>query len=218
MDRLAFITFSSTRKRSQRHPSDRLRQALRDYVQFACSQWFSDGFTRSAHDESRPQSLPSFQWTFMFASLPFAIIGIDFIQHFVLLVDSGRHRHLDDRAKLGFKCILTEAPILSPVFRIADVSPAYANLLPEYLWLVRPAAELPPVTTEVAEHIVTRILPVIPQPGRLAPDKLGAAQAECDHMLQLGTLRSSKSSWASPLHMDAKKVMGTGVLAKTIEL
>ncbi|CAH8649038.1 unnamed protein product [Dicrocoelium dendriticum] len=149
-----------------------------------------------------------FQWVFMVASVPFAIIGIDFLRHFGLLVDAGRHRLLDDRTKLGVDGVLSDAPVISPVFRIADAPSDYLSLLSEYPRLVRPAAELPPVTTEVAHHIVTRGQPVSARPRRLAPDKLRAARAEFDHMLQLGIVRPSNSPWASPLHMVPKKVVG----------
>ncbi|CAH8603364.1 unnamed protein product [Dicrocoelium dendriticum] len=148
-----------------------------------------------------------FQWVFMVASVPFAIISIEFLRHFGLLVDAGRHRHLDDRTKLGVESVLTDAPMISPVFRNVEVSTDYANLLSEYPRLVLPAAELPPVTTDVAHPIVTRGQPVSARPRRLAPDKLRAARAEFDRMLQLGIVRPSNSPWASPLHMVPKKVM-----------
>ncbi|CAH8494473.1 unnamed protein product [Dicrocoelium dendriticum] len=126
------------------------------------------------------------QWIFMVASVPFAIIGIDFLRHFGLLVDAGRHRLLDDNTKLGVDGVYSDAPIISPVFRIADAPSDNLRLLSEHPRLVRPTAELPPVTTEVAHHIVTRGQPVNARPRRLAPDKLRAARAEFDNMLQLG--------------------------------
>ena len=41
-----------------------------------------------------------------------------------------------------------------------------------------------------------------------APDKLKVAKAEFDHMLQLGIIRPSNSSWSSPLHMVPKGTQG----------
>ncbi|CAH8592531.1 unnamed protein product [Dicrocoelium dendriticum] len=149
-----------------------------------------------------------FHWVFTVASAPFAIIGIDFLRHFGLLVDAGRNRILDDHTKLRVDGVLSDAPIIIPVFRIADAPSDYLSLLSEHPRLVRPAAELPPVTTEVAYHIVTRGQPVNARPRRLAPDKLRAARAEFDHMLQLGIVRPSNSPWASSLHMVPKKIVG----------
>ncbi|CAH8470151.1 unnamed protein product [Dicrocoelium dendriticum] len=135
-----------------------------------------------------------FHWVFTVASVPFAIIGIDFLRHFGLLVDAGRNRILDDHTKLGVDGVLSDAPIINPVIRIADAPTDYLSLLYEHPRLVRSAAELPPVTTEVAHHIVTRGQPISARPRRLAPDKLRAALAEFDHMLQLGIVRPSNSS------------------------
>ena len=46
--------------------------------------------------------------------------------------------------------------------------------------------------------------PVFSCPRRLPADKLKAAKAEFNHMLQLGIIRPLSSPWASPLHMVPK--------------
>ncbi|CAH8543888.1 unnamed protein product [Dicrocoelium dendriticum] len=140
----------------------------------------------------------------MVASVPFAIIGIDFLRQFGLLADAGRHRLLDERTKLGVDGFLSDVPILSPVFRIAGATSDYLSLRSGYPRRVRPAAEHPPVMRDVAHHIVTRSQPVSAQPRRLAPDRLRAARADLDHMLQLGIVRPSSSPWAAPFHMVPK--------------
>ncbi|CAH8491754.1 unnamed protein product [Dicrocoelium dendriticum] len=135
-----------------------------------------------------------FQWVIMVASFIFEIIGMDFLGHFGLLFDHGRHRLLDDCTKLEIAGIFTDAPIISPVFRIADVLSDYVNLLSEYPQLVRPAVELPPVTTEVAHPLSC----VVPQ--RVLEQDDSRPTNNVLQVLQLCIKRPSNSLWASPLH------------------
>ena len=61
-------------------------------------------------------------------------------------------------------------------------------------------------THSTTHHIETTGAPVFSRPRRLPADKLKAAKAESNHMLQLGIIRPSSSpwAWASPLHMVPK--------------
>ena len=43
---------------------------------------------------------------------------------------------------------------------------------------------------------------------RLAPERLEIARKEFQHMLELGIIRPSSSSWSSPLHLIPKKTPG----------
>ena len=60
----------------------------------------------------------------------------------------------------------------------------------------------------MTHHISTEGPPVRCSPCRLSPDRMPIARQEFDHMLQLGIIRPSSSSWASPLHMVPKKEPG----------
>lgn len=61
------------------------------------------------------------------------------------------------------------------------------------------------VTHDVTHHIVTKGPPIFSKPRRLAPEKLRAAKAEIQTLLDAGICRPSRSPWASPLHMVRKK-------------
>ena len=50
--------------------------------------------------------------------------------------------------------------------------------------------------------------PVTARTRRLAPERLKIARQEFEHMLELGIIRPSSSSWSSPLHMVPKKTEG----------
>ena len=65
-----------------------------------------------------------------------------------------------------------------------------------------------PVKHGVTHHISTTGPPVFGRVRRLAPERLRIAKLEFDHMLQLGIIRPSSSSWASPLHMVPKRTPG----------
>ena len=145
------------------------------------------------------------RWVFLIAAVPTAILGIDFLRHFDLLVDTRRCQLLDSDTKTGVQGIPSKEPAISPMFASANSIDPFAALLQEYPRLTRPANELPAVATDVTHHIVTKGAPVRGRPRRLAPDKLRIARAEFDHMLELGIIRPSQSPWASPLHMVPKR-------------
>ncbi len=61
---------------------------------------------------------------------------------------------------------------------------------------------------DVVHHIRTNGPAQFSRFRRLAPEKLKIAQAEFQHMLNLGIVRPSESSWASALHMVPKATAG----------
>ncbi len=65
-----------------------------------------------------------------------------------------------------------------------------------------------PVKHTVMHHITTTGPPVFARTRRLAPERFKVARQEFDHMLQLGIIRPSDSSWSSPLHMVPKRTPG----------
>ncbi|CAH8465108.1 unnamed protein product [Dicrocoelium dendriticum] len=147
----------------------------------------------------------SFRWIFTIAAVPFAILGIDFLQHFDLLVDT-RHRKLVDKKTQRFTCgVRTSCVSVTPIYIQPEADKEFLDLFRQFPQLVHSADATLPVASSVTHHIRTRGPPVSARPRRLAPDKLKAAKAEFEHMLELGIIRPSESQWASPLHMVPKK-------------
>ncbi|CAI2738545.1 unnamed protein product [Dicrocoelium dendriticum] len=147
----------------------------------------------------------TFRWPFIIAAVPFAIIGIDFLQRFDLIVDAKRKKLIDSRTQLSVIGTSANVAAITPIRVLPQASQPFLELFTKHPKLVRVLNELPPVTSNVTHYICTKGPPVSARPRRLAPDKLKAAKAEFEQMLELGIIRPSKSPWASPLHMVPKK-------------
>ena len=149
----------------------------------------------------------SYRWIFIIADLPIPILGADFLAHFGLRVDA-RHRKLIDTTTGLILCGLQSTTVSpSPVFHF-PVSTPYTDLLRKFPSISRPCYNESSVKHSVTHHIRTTGPSVFCRPCRLAPDRLKIAKAEFDHMLQLGIIRASDSSWSSPLHMVPKPTPG----------
>ena len=85
----------------------------------------------------------------------------------------------------------------------------YHSILKQFLPITRPPDPSDhSVSHDVTHRILTTGQPVHAKPRRLPPERLKIARQEFEHMLQLGIIRPSSSSWSSPLHMVPKKTPG----------
>lgn len=135
----------------------------------------------------------------------YAIIGIDFLCHYGLLVDPSKqtfsrfdHESVNDRAFGRRSSYHGEDS-----FRRVGISSASG----EYPELTRP-----PVFRRVTiKHNVKHYIKTTPGPPvysklrRLAPDRFKEAKTEFDLMIEQGVIRPSKNPWAFPLHVVPKK-------------
>ncbi|GAB1609921.1 uncharacterized protein LOC115213179, partial [Argonauta hians] len=110
-------------------------------------------------------------------------LDLDFLHHFGLLVDVKHKKLVDNLTKLSVNgCILRKYPdVTRPICRDVEVK------------------------HDVTHHILTNGPPCVAKPRRLPPDRLKAAKAEFQHMLDLGIIRPSSSQWSSALHLVPKK-------------
>ena len=82
----------------------------------------------------------------------------------------------------------------------------FTALLAEFPEFTQPHNYLhQPAKHDVTHSISTSGQPVAAKARRLAPEWLRAAKKEFQHMLDLGIIQPSNSSWSSPLHMVPKK-------------
>ena len=152
----------------------------------------------------------SFPWIFVVADIPQPILGADFLYHFGLLVDLRHSKLVDTHTKLqvqGVVCPHQASTGIARLRRDDDTDP-YTQLLAEFPSVTQASFSDQPPKHTVMHHIQTTGPAVHGRTRRLAPERLKIARKEFDHMLQLGIIRPSSSSWAAPLHMVPKRTPG----------
>ena len=147
----------------------------------------------------------TFRWIFILADIPTPILGADFLANFNLKVDVRQRKLIDTTTSLTIQGIQSTLTSPQPMFSIPDSNSKYHALIRQFPELTRPNYQETAVKHSITHHIRTQGPPVFCRSRRLAPDRLTVAKAEFDHMLQLGIIRPSESSWSSPLHMVPKK-------------
>lgn len=149
------------------------------------------GFRRSIH------------WVFRIADVPYAILGADFLHHFGFLVDL-RHSQLID-STTGLKSRATVREITHDTISTCTADKNFLYLFKDYPGILGNANHAIGAVKHPVRHIIqTTGQPVVERPRRLPPDRLRAAKAEFQLMVDKGYCRPSNSPWASPLHMVRK--------------
>ena len=147
----------------------------------------------------------TFQWVFIIADVKNPIIGADFLRHYGILVDLANNRLVDSLTQLQVQGIAVQEKSPSPTILPKQPTTEFEAILMDYTEIVRPCTTEQPVKHNVTHYINTVGRPVYAGPRRLPPERLKIAKQHFEHMLQLGIIRPSASSWASPLHMVPKK-------------
>ena len=126
-------------------------------------------------------------------------LGADFLQHYGLVVDLARHRLTDSTTTLTVKGVVLNEVSLSPSVLSRNPGNPYAALLAEFPTITQPSSMSKSVKHSVTHHISTTGLPVSGRTRHSAPERMKVIRDGFDHMLELGIIRPSASSWASPL-------------------
>ena len=150
----------------------------------------------------------NFSWIFIIAGVSTPILGADFLNHYGLSVNLRLRRLTDTVTNLkiqGIRSSVTSSLVRSV---LSEPKTSYQRILAEFPSLTRPYNGSVAVKHDVTHHIETKGPPVHARPRRLAPERLEIARREFQHMLDLGIVRPSSSTWASPLHMVPKKSVG----------
>lgn len=145
-----------------------------------------------------------FLWRFIIAEVTQPIIGADFLSYFHLLPDLRRGQLIDGKTGLFTK--KTRSTTQGEGVKAVTNSTNYHELLSEFPNILKPTGVKKEKLHTTVHYIQTT--PGPPEgcrPRRLAPDKLKAAKAEFDLLLQEGVIQPSMSPWAAPLHMAPKK-------------
>ena len=151
----------------------------------------------------------TFCWIFIIADVHKPLLGADFLHHFGLLVDVAKGKLVDKVTHLSVHGILAQDTPPSLTLPTHTSSQAYSTLLSEFPELTQVHNyNDSPVKHDITHHITTSGSPVSCRARRLSPEKLKVGRKEFEHMLELGIIRPSSSSWSSPLHMVPKKTHG----------
>lgn len=140
----------------------------------------------------------------MVANVTQPIIGADFLTHFHLVPDLRKRELLDGQTALRTAGSIGSGRDAS--IKVLKEENRYRRLLAEFPGITRLSCTHKSIKHTTVHYInTTSGLPEACRPRRLAPDRLQAAKAEFESMLQEGVIRPSKSPWASPLHLVPKK-------------
>ena len=117
-----------------------------------------------------------------------------------------KHSHLvDTQTQLSIHGITSSGSTSSPSLLPRTPANQFESLLIDFPLLTQPQPTNAPPKHDVTHHIKTTGPPVSARARRLSPH---VARKEFEHMLELGIIRPSSSTWASPLHMVPKKTPG----------
>ena len=145
----------------------------------------------------------SFTWNFHLASVPYPIIGADFLAHYALIPDLARRKLVDSLTGLSVGTWLQAAPIFG-VSLLGDSS-SLSRLLSEFPEVTGAARPPNLKKHDVFHHVITKGPPIAERARRLSPEKLRAAKETFQKLVKDGLCRPSSSPWAAPLHMVPKK-------------
>jgi len=148
-----------------------------------------------------------FVWRFVVADVQIPIIGVDLLSYYGLLIDCRNNRLLDGVTSLSTPGLT--APPSVPSVKVIAGGTATDSLMEEFPGLTKPTGIHREVRHNTTHHIRTTAgPPVACRPRRLAPNRMAAAKAEFEAMLQDGTARRAEGPWSSPLHLVPKKDSG----------
>ena len=146
-------------------------------------------------------------WQFIKADVTQPIIGADFLLRHKLLVDLDQRRLIDTRhgTRVLAEVSNQSSPQVNQLYTPTTSPDQFTKLLNDFSSLTTPCTSDTPARHCVAHHIVTEGRPVFAKARRLSPEKFTAAKSEFNKLLDMGIIRPSSSTWASPLHMVMKE-------------
>ena len=148
-----------------------------------------------------------FIWCFVVADVQIPIIGVDILSYYGLLINCRNNHLLDGVTSLPTPGLT--APPSVPSVKVIAGGTATDSLMEEFPGLTKPTGIHREVRHNTTHHIRTTAgPPAACRPRRLAPNRMAAAKAEFEAMLQDGTARRAEGPWSSPLHLVPKKDSG----------
>lgn len=153
----------------------------------------------------------TFPWNFIVAKTSSALLGLDFLTHYKLIVDASSHVIRDSLTSRTVNTTFLSGPINK--ICVNDISQRCLRaqrLLTMYPSLTSPRKiDDSNKIVNVYHHIDTgNSSPTFCKTRQLAPQKLIIAKTEFQSLLKAGIIQPSKSAWSSPLHLVPKPKPG----------
>ena len=134
-----------------------------------------------------------------------AIIGADLLHAHGLVINlCGRFIQNSSTQYSTVASIVHVTSPVRPVVNLLSTRQPALSLLSQFPSITRPYSAVHPVKHSVLHHLTTNDTPLHARARCLPPDKLNAARAEFQHMLELGIFLPSASAWSSALHVIMK--------------
>ena len=146
-------------------------------------------------------------WIFVIANVRRPILRADFLQHYELIVDVAHRKVSDAITQLTIQGVISTETSVSPSLLPKQVHNPCFTMLHDFPSVLKPYNQQV-ITYMVTHHITTAGQPAHLPTCRLLPEWFNVVRKEFEHIVQLGIIRLSSSSWASPLHMVPKKSSG----------
>ena len=144
-----------------------------------------------------------FGWFFVIADIDKPILGVDFIDHYGLLIDIKRRCFRDSLTNLSSIGVIHNIVAPGPTVANALCDSRFTEFIKGFPDIVKPNFQKN-ISHNVTHHIITNGPPVHAKPMRLPIEKFKYARKEFNQVMQLDIIRPSSSNWASPLHLVSK--------------
>lgn len=144
-----------------------------------------------------------FTWDFIIADIENSIIGCDFLDNYLLMVDIHNKRLIDQTTGLAAPVQLPPPGHISIVTAPNTAEPWLQELFNKYSSIFQ-AGNKKALKTLTSTQIITNGHPVSCRPRKLTGEKLAAAKEHFQELLAQGVIRPSSSNWASSIHLVKK--------------
>ena len=158
-----------------------------------------------------PQLRRTYNWTFIVADVISPILGMDFLSHHDLVVSCKKRTLTDASTTCSAPLSTSNCKHVSFSVNLGDIDSRAQSLLASFPTLTSPLnlSKCVPPSSRVFHTIDTGDhAPVHSKPRPLTGEKLIAAKAEFQFLLDSGRIRRSNSPWATPLHLVPKREPG----------
>ena len=146
----------------------------------------------------------TFNWVFIAADTTHPLLGLDFLQHYGLILDCKKCTLLDPVTACSVHLKNSGSCFKVNVNNLSTMDPKIQQILNKVPNVLLPQSSSR-VDNGIYHHIETTTnVPVFAKTRQLSEEKFKAAKSEFQRLLDNGTIQRSKSAWSSPLHIVTK--------------